>query len=132
MVPVNVIAMQIQLMEDAYFALRLDLYANARDNRGWMNLFRRWGRSDVSTTASVMLHWNYSNDFVTFYCNYIQDWREIDSARFRTRGTSRRTWTRTTSTRTRLPSSARNARPLVCSRTMGEWKRVRRNRASAS
>ena len=19
-----------------------------------------------------MLHWNYSNDFVTFYCNYIQ------------------------------------------------------------
>jgi hypothetical protein len=77
-VPVNVIAMQIQLMEDTYFAVRLDLYANARDNRGWMNLFRRWGRSDVFNDCFGDLHWNYSNDFVAFYCNYIQHWREID------------------------------------------------------
>jgi hypothetical protein len=77
-VPVNVIAMQIQLMEDTYFAVRLDLYANARDNRGWMNLFRRWGRSDVFNDCFGDLHWNYSNDFVAFYCNYIQNWREID------------------------------------------------------
>ena len=41
--PINVIAMQIQLMEDTYFSLRLDQYANARDNRGWMNLFRPLG-----------------------------------------------------------------------------------------
>ena len=77
-VPVNVIAMQIQLMEDTYFAVRLDLYANARDNRGWMNLFRRWGRSDVFNDCFGDLQWNYSNDFVAFYCNYIQHWREID------------------------------------------------------
>jgi hypothetical protein len=77
-VPVNVIAMQIQLMEDTYFAVRLDLYANARDNRGWMNLFRRWGRSDVFNACFGDLHSNYSNDFVAFYCNYIQNWGEID------------------------------------------------------
>ena len=45
--PVNLIVMQIQLMEDAYFSLRLDQYANARDNRGWMNLFRRWAQSET-------------------------------------------------------------------------------------
>ena len=77
-VPVNVIAMQIQLMEDTYFAVRLDLYANARDNRGWMNLFRRWGRSEVFNDCFGDLHWNYSNDFVAFYCNYIQHWWQID------------------------------------------------------
>jgi hypothetical protein len=76
--PVNVIAMQIQLMEDAYFALRLDQYANARDNRGWMNLFRRWGRSPTFIEYFRELRSNYSIDFVAFYCDYIQGWGEID------------------------------------------------------
>ena len=76
--PVNVAAMQIQLMEDTYFALRLDQYANARDNRGWMNLFRRWGRCRIFQNYFRELQSNYSNDFVAFYCNYIQGWDTID------------------------------------------------------
>ena len=76
--PVNMIAMQIQLMEDTYFALRLDQYANARDNRGWMNLFRRWGQSPTFTEYFSELKSNYSIDFVAFYCDYIQGWGEID------------------------------------------------------
>jgi hypothetical protein len=76
---VNVVAMQIQLMEDSYFALRLDRYANARDNRGWMNLFRRWGRSPTFQEYFKKLKSNYSLSFVAFYCDYIEDWGEIDA-----------------------------------------------------
>lgn len=77
--PVNVIAMQIQIMEDAYFSLRLDQYANARDNRGWMNLFRSWGKSTTFKWFFHRLKQNYSNDFVAFYCDYIEDWEPIDT-----------------------------------------------------
>lgn len=77
-VPVNVIAMQVQLMEDTYFAVRLDLYANARDNRGWMNLFRRWGRSKTFAKTFISIQSNYSNDFVVFFCNYILNWDDVD------------------------------------------------------
>jgi len=77
--PVNVIAMQIQMMEDAYFSLRLDQYANARDNRGWMNLFRRWGRSATFKKCFHQLKENYSNDFVAFYCDYVEEWESIDT-----------------------------------------------------
>jgi hypothetical protein len=76
--PVNVITMQIQLMEDTYFALRLDQYANARDNRGWMNLFRRWGGSPTFKTYFAKLQTNYSNDFVLFYYDFIEGWGTID------------------------------------------------------
>jgi hypothetical protein len=77
-VPLNVIAMQIQLMEDTYFAVRLDLYANARDNRGWMNLFRRWGRSRTFADTFGRLQSNYSADFVVFFCNYLLNWGDVD------------------------------------------------------
>jgi hypothetical protein len=76
--PVNFIAMQIQLMEDTYFSLRLDQYANARDNRGWMNLFRRWANSPTFRAYFQQLQTIYSNDFVAFYCNYIEGWKPID------------------------------------------------------
>jgi hypothetical protein len=76
--PVNFIAMQIQLMEDTYFSLRLDQYANARDNRGWMNLFRRWANSPTFRAHFQQLQTIYSNDFVAFYCNYIEGWKPID------------------------------------------------------
>jgi hypothetical protein len=65
-------------MEDAYFSLRLDQYANARDNRGWMNLFRRWARSETFRKHFSALQTVYSTDFVAFYCNYIDGWEEID------------------------------------------------------
>jgi hypothetical protein len=77
--PINLIVMQIQLMEDAYFSLRLDQYANAHDNRGWMNLFRSWARSKTFQQHFRQLQTMYSNDFVTFYCHYIHNWGLIDT-----------------------------------------------------
>jgi hypothetical protein len=77
--PINVIVMQIQMMEDAYFSLRLDQYANAHDNRGWMNLFRTWARSQTFQKHFQGLQTMYSNDFVTFYCHYIHNWGLIDT-----------------------------------------------------
>jgi hypothetical protein len=77
--PINLIVMQIQLMEDAYFSLRLDQYANAHDNRGWMNLFRTWARSETFQRHFQQLQTMYSTDFVTFYCHYIHDWGLIDT-----------------------------------------------------
>ena len=62
--PVNLIVMQIQLMEDAYFSLRLDQFANARDNRGWMNLFRQWAHSATFQAHFQKLQTVYSSDFV--------------------------------------------------------------------
>jgi hypothetical protein len=43
-----------------------------------MNLFRRWGNDDTFKRYFAQLQSNYSNDFVAFYCNYIQEWGEID------------------------------------------------------
>jgi hypothetical protein len=77
--PINLIGMQIQLMEDAYFSLRLDQYANAHDNRGWMNLFRSWARSKTFQQYFRQLQTMYSNDFVTFYCHYVHNWGPIDT-----------------------------------------------------
>ena len=77
--PINLIVMQIQLMEDAYFSLRLDQYANAHDNRGWMNLFRTWAKSETFQRHFQQLQTMYSNDFVTFYCHYIHRWGLIDT-----------------------------------------------------
>jgi hypothetical protein len=76
--PINLAGMQIQLMEDAYFSLRLDQYANARDNRGWMNLFRHWAQSRTFREQFQQLQLMFSNDFVTFYCHYIHNWGPID------------------------------------------------------
>ncbi len=76
--PLNLVVMQIQLMEDAYFSLRLDQYANAHDNRGWMNLFRRWAQSRTFREYFQQFQLMYSNDFVTFYCHYIHNWGPID------------------------------------------------------
>lgn len=77
---VHVCAMQIQLMEDVYFSLRLDQYANARDNRGWMNLFRRWGNSATFRKYFKQLRSTFSNDVVDFYCRYIDLCPPIDEA----------------------------------------------------
>lgn len=77
--PINLVAMQIQLMEDAYFSLRLDQYANAHDNRGWKNLFRSWARSKTFQRYFEELEGMYSSDFVTFYRHYIDNWGPIDT-----------------------------------------------------
>jgi hypothetical protein len=62
---------QLRLMEQVFYTCRLDRYANAPDNRGWMNLFRSWGRSaqlnDVFATYEPFL----TREFVEFYLQYI-------------------------------------------------------------
>ena len=67
-------AMQIQLMEDAFWALLLDRYANSPDNRGWMNLFRRWGHSPTFRLYFDVLATTFSREFVDFCRSYVFDW----------------------------------------------------------
>jgi hypothetical protein len=76
--PSHIVAMQANLMENAYFSLRLDHYANAHDNRGLMNTFRRWGRSITFKRHFATLRSNHSSEFVAFYSHYIEDWEDID------------------------------------------------------
>ena len=69
----KVAAMQAQLMEDVFFVLRLDRYGNARDNRGWMNLLRRWGRSPTFNKRFDELRSTFSQEFVEFYDLYLRN-----------------------------------------------------------
>jgi hypothetical protein len=59
--------LQARFMEDVFFVLRLDRFANAPDNRGWMNLFRRWGRSPRFNAVFDQIHSTLTSDFVAFY-----------------------------------------------------------------
>ena len=38
---------QARLMEYVFITLNLGRHGNAPDNRGWMNLFRSWARSET-------------------------------------------------------------------------------------
>ena len=71
---IHVAAIQLQLMEDAFYSLRLDRYANAPDNRGWMNLFRRWATSPTFRAHVKHLEPTFSRQFVGFYQHYIENW----------------------------------------------------------
>lgn len=77
---VNAASMQIQLMEDAFFSMRLFHYANAPDNRGWLNLFRSWARYERFRQHFDDLSANFSGRFVAFYKDYIENWEPIDDA----------------------------------------------------
>jgi hypothetical protein len=70
----HVAAMQLHLFEDAFYALRLDQYANAPDNRGWMNLFRRWGSSPTFRQHVTELEDTFSKASMQFYRHYIEGW----------------------------------------------------------
>lgn len=74
----HVASIQAQLMEDVFYSFRLDRYANAPDNRGWMNLFRRWGRAGAFRDRFQVMRETYSKDFVDFYDYYIRDRDPID------------------------------------------------------
>ena len=67
----NVVMLQAQFMEDAHYVLRLDRYANAPDNRGWMNLFRAWSRSPRFRAAFESIRRYFTADFIEFYDAYI-------------------------------------------------------------
>jgi hypothetical protein len=70
----HVAAIQTQFMEDVYFALQLTRFANALDNRGWMNLFRAWGRSTTFNAHFDGLRHTFSKEFEEFYDLYIRDY----------------------------------------------------------
>lgn len=76
----HIVTLQAQLMEDAFYVLRLDRYANAPDNRGWMNLFRRWGRSPIFNEEFERLRMTFTAAFVQFYDDFIHDLPSIDQA----------------------------------------------------
>jgi len=72
-------ASQVRFMEQAYFVLQLERYANAPDNRSWMNLFRRWGRSPTFNRAVDRLRSVSTLDFLEFYDWYLRHYsRRID------------------------------------------------------
>jgi hypothetical protein len=71
----HVAAMQLQLMQDVFYSLHLDQYANAPDNRGWMNTFRRWGSSPAFTTHVEELRDTFTKAFIAFYDHYIKGWK---------------------------------------------------------
>lgn len=70
----HVVAIQAQFMEDVYFVLQLARFANALDNRGWMNLFRRWGRSKTFNAHFERLRRTFSKEFEEFYDLYVRDY----------------------------------------------------------
>ncbi|MBA3343440.1 MAG: hypothetical protein H0T48_16615 [Gemmatimonadaceae bacterium] len=68
----HVAAIQAYFMEDVYYVLQLARYANALDNRGWMNLFRSWGQSPTFNAVFNNLRATFAEEFVEFYEVYIR------------------------------------------------------------
>jgi hypothetical protein len=64
--------MQVTLMEQVYFGLRMDRYANSPDVRGWMNLFRRWSFSPTFEREFKALSPLFSERVVEFYRCFIR------------------------------------------------------------
>jgi len=74
----HVAAIQLQLMEDAFYSLRLDRHANAVDNRGWMNLFRRWGSSTTFVSHFRTMESLVGEAFARFFDHYVRGRGPID------------------------------------------------------
>ena len=68
-----VIDLQVRLMQDAFYSLKLNAHGNAPDNRGWMNLFRRWGRSATFNTRFDEITSTLTMTFVAFYRDYLRN-----------------------------------------------------------
>ena len=67
----HVASLQVRLMEEAYDALRLYRYANAPANRGWMNLFRRWGNSPTLVAHFETMKPLVGEAFARFFDHYL-------------------------------------------------------------
>jgi hypothetical protein len=67
-----IVGIQAQFMEDVFYALQLERHANAPDNRGWMNLFRRWGRSSTFNLQLDRMRATFALDFLEFYDLYLR------------------------------------------------------------
>jgi hypothetical protein len=70
----HVATIQAQFMEEVFYVLSLDRHANASDNRGWMNLFRRWGRSATFNARLDELRSLLTMHFLTFYDLYLRNY----------------------------------------------------------
>lgn len=71
---------QIRLMEHVFLTFELRRYANAPDNRGWMNLFRAWGRSPAFQSEFKRVEDFLVWDFVEFYRAFIEGKGLIDAS----------------------------------------------------
>lgn len=72
------VAMQLRLMERAFYVLQLQRYANARENHGWMNLFREWGRSEEFDSIYRKLQHTLTPDLQGFYVDYVRGHATIE------------------------------------------------------
>jgi hypothetical protein len=68
----HVATIQAQFMEEVFYTLALDRHANAPDNRGWMNLFRRWGRSTLFNARLDAIRSLLTLRFLAFYDYYLR------------------------------------------------------------
>ena len=75
----RIVLRQARLMEHAFLALRLDRYANAPANRGWMNLFRSWGRSFRFNSRFGEYHSLFTLAFLRFYHAHVLGRATIDA-----------------------------------------------------
>jgi hypothetical protein len=69
----RVAVMQIELMVRAFTVLQLQRFGNAPENRGWMVLFRAWGRSSRFQRVFDELKPTLAPDFADFYRLYLHD-----------------------------------------------------------
>ena len=68
----RVALLQLQLMERAFYLLQLQRYANAPENAGWIELFRRWGASPRFNEVFDEVGGTLTPDFRTFYVTYLR------------------------------------------------------------
>lgn len=69
----RIAVMQVDLMARAFSTLQLQRFANARENRGWMTLFRAWGRSPRFNRVFDEIRDTLPPAFVAFYRLYLYD-----------------------------------------------------------
>jgi hypothetical protein len=69
----RIAVMQVELMMRAFYALQLQLFANAPENHGWMTLFRSWGRSPRFNRVFVELAHTLAPEFRRFYDLYVRE-----------------------------------------------------------
>ena len=72
--PRHVALLQAHFMEEAYQQLKLGRYANAPANRGWMNVFRRWGASPIFNEIFDQYRKLLTREFVSFYDNFVREY----------------------------------------------------------
>lgn len=69
---------RLRFMEQAFIILRLDRYANAPANRGWMNMFRSWSRGAAIDAEFELVEPQFNKAFVYFFANDLRNRRPID------------------------------------------------------